>query len=254
MPNGFVLDPEPPGFGLCGRCPYRETAPPALCFACARKTIRDLATERCLVCDLPFNPGEQKCQNILCGRVPRYFDWNYAVAMRTGVLQKAINQYKFDNRKGWALIFARVLVGFLEEERKLFKEFDLIVASPTYVSPEGDNRHWNHTRLVIVKAYEECYGEWPFDVGEDGPAIIKTAKTPRMTGRGWKERNDVAVNYLRPALSIPNPAMTRGKAILVYDDVFTCGHSLYEVARCLTLSGGARRVCGVSLARQPWGH
>jgi predicted amidophosphoribosyltransferase len=38
--------------------------------------------------------------------------------------------------------------------------------------------------------------------------------------------------------------------ILVYDDVFTDGHTLYEVARCLKLQGGAADVCGVTLARQ----
>jgi predicted amidophosphoribosyltransferase len=37
--------------------------------------------------------------------------------------------------------------------------------------------------------------------------------------------------------------------ILVYDDVFTTGLTLNEVARALRVEGGASAVCGVSLAR-----
>ncbi len=39
---------------------------------------------------------------------------------------------------------------------------------------------------------------------------------------------------------------------VVYDDVFTDGFTLNEVARCLKNKGNANEVCGVTLARQPW--
>ena len=40
--------------------------------------------------------------------------------------------------------------------------------------------------------------------------------------------------------------------IVVIDDVFTDGLTLNEVARALRLQGGAERVFGVTLVRQPW--
>ncbi len=73
-----------------------------------------------------------------------------------------------------------------------------------------------------------------------------------MTKKGWKERHEIAKNQLRPALTIPDLKRTQGKSILVYDDVFTDGHTLYEVARCLKMQGGASDVSGVTLARQPF--
>jgi hypothetical protein len=69
----------------------------------------------------------------------------------------------------------------------------------------------------------------------------------------WKIRDQIASNELRKALSVPDPKRTSGKSILVYDDVFTDGHTLDEVAHCLRLQGEASEVCGVTLTRQPWG-
>ena len=146
MLNLSTLNPQPLGFGRCGRCPYYETAPPALCFSCARQSIENLAHARCPICDLPFNPGDNGCSNPICGWDSKWFDWNYSIAMKSGHLEAAIKRYKFEGRKGWAVIFARVLVGFLEEEAEIFRQFDLIVASPTYVSRDDLGRSWDHTR------------------------------------------------------------------------------------------------------------
>lgn len=249
-----TLKPPPPGFGRCRECPYYETAPPALCFSCARQSIESVSKRRCGTCDLPFNAGESKCGNFICSWDNRFFDSNYAIAIKSGYLEAAIKRYKFEDRKHWANIFARVLVGFFEEEATIFKTFDLIVASPTYTNKDGVSRSWDHTRLVIERAHSESRGEWPFDVGHPKPAIIKTAATTSMTGKKWKERHEIAKNELRPALSVPDPKRTRGKSILIYDDVFTEGHTLNEVARCLRYEGGASEVCGVTLSRQPWGR
>ena len=73
-----------------------------------------------------------------------------------------------------------------------------------------------------------------------------------MVGRSWQERRRIAEQEIRPALSVPEARVTAGKAIVVYDDVFTDGFTLQEVARCLRVGGGAREVCGVTLARQPF--
>lgn len=48
---------------------------------------------------------------------------------------------------------------------------------------------------------------------------------------------------VRDALEVPDPGVTDGRAILVYD-VFTDGFTLSEVARCLRREGGAARSAG----------
>jgi predicted amidophosphoribosyltransferase len=131
--------PEPAGIGRCRVCAYLESGSSTICYRCARKTIEALAPfeERCKICDLPLKDGE--CGNPLCNWNvrERYFERNYAIPMRSGVLERAISDFKYSNKRGWRNIFGRVLVGFLDDERETFKDFDLIIASPTFLDPEG---------------------------------------------------------------------------------------------------------------------
>lgn len=205
-----------------------------------------------MICDLTLKP-DGSCGSPLCTWPvsDRYFTWNYAIAMRSGVLESAINAFKYENRHGWRNIFGRVLVGFLDDESDTFEDFDPIIASPTYLDPEG-TRKYDHTREVILAADEEAEGRWPFDT-HDPPAITKTAKTPSLASHPkWADRKKIVEGELRKALLIPDPSATKDQDILVYDDVFTDGFTLREVARALIEDGGARRVCGVTLTRQPW--
>jgi predicted amidophosphoribosyltransferase len=212
--------------------------------------MEKLSATKCKTCDRPLR-ADEACRNPICSWDDRQFQWNFAVAMRSGHLERAINAYKYEDKKDWAQVFARVLVGFLEEKPKTFTQFDLVVASPTYVS-RAEGRQWDHTRRVIELAYTFCQGRWPFDIVEP-PAIIKTRATQKMMQSStWRERKRIAENDLRDALKVTVPKRISGKLILVYDDVFTDGFTLNEVARCLIEQGGARAVCGVTLARQPW--
>jgi predicted amidophosphoribosyltransferase len=241
-----------PGFGRCAACKFNTSGSAMLCFSCARRTMEPLATSRCQVCDRPYAPdGENACGNPLCNWDDRWFSWNFAISMRTGQLKDAINRYKYEERWGWAYIFGRVVAGFLEEQATTFDQFDVITASPTYVGPDG--RTFDHTRRVLERAAAEVPpgSDWPFDIGGE-PLIVKTGPTPSMVGSRFRERRSIAEGPLRDALRVTRPRDVRGKAVLVYDDVFTDGLTLNEVARTLRKAGAAH-VCGVTLCRQPFG-
>jgi predicted amidophosphoribosyltransferase len=171
--------------------------------------------------------------------------------MRSGVLEGAINSYKYYGVKAWATIFGRVLAGFLEEQAQTFRQFSIIAASPTYVGTGG--RSFDHTRAVLEAAARELPpgSGWPFDLAGQ-PVIIKTKPTEPMVGKKYGERRTCAESELRAALAVPTPSRTTGKNILVYDDVFTDGLTLNEIARALREQGKAQIVCGVTLCRQPW--
>lgn len=251
---------EVPGFGRCPRCPFLGTGTVELCYRCARRSIEPLAAfdDRCAVCDQVYAPDQTSCGNPVCRMAPeeRWFEWNFAIAMRTKWLKTAINSYKYDGRRDWAAIFGRILIGFLEAEREVFKGIDLIVGSPQYTGP-GAHRSWDHVREVMVAAAREegppaWLAGWPFDLA-DPPAIIKTADTPPMVKSGSAaERKQLAEHDLRSVLQVPDRTRTEGKAIVVLDDIFTGGWTLRESARALRLQGGAKSVVGISLARQPY--
>lgn len=203
-----------------------------------------------MVCDQPYQEGRGKdCGNPVCNAGWRRFEWNYAISMRRGPVLNAINAYKDGQQREWATVFGRILLGFLEEHRDLFESFGLIVATPTWTGPGG--RAFDHTREVLRAAEAEAPGEWPFDL-EETPAVVLTGKTPRMKPLTYQARKAAAHGPYREALLVPDPARVRAEDVLVYDDVFTNGLVLNEVA--IALSGaGAAMVAGVSLCRQPWG-
>ena len=210
--------------------------------------------ERCKVCDQTYLATQRDCRNPVCAMRERWFAWNYAAAVRSGVIRTALNDYKFRDRTEWAAIFGRILVGFLDANQRLFEEVDLIVASPCYTGP-GGRRTWDHIRVILTAAdtEQDPSGRWPFDLA-DPPAVIKTAEIEPMVGKSYQERRAHAEGALRGVLEVPDPARTRGRRIVVVDDVFTDGLTLREVARVLCQEGGASEVDGVSLTRQPYGR
>jgi len=169
--------------------------------------------------------------------------------MHTGALKAAIAQYKFNNVRGWASILGRVLAGYLDANEVTFAEFDIITASPTFLGA-GARRTWDHVRGILDSAAQEALFNWPFDF-ETPPIIVKTRETTSMTGQTLVRRREIAQNEIRAALSVPDPAKVQGKKVLMFDDVFTDGSTLEEVARALRYSG-ASTVSQVVLARAPW--
>lgn len=195
-------------------------------------------------------PGPH-CANPLCGDPSRSISRIDAIAVKTGAIDAQIKRLKYDQKRGWAVIFGRILLGYLELHRDP-DEFDLIVANPTFVGP-GTDRRIRHTELVLDTAAEEdLFDDWPFDT-MDPRAIVKTGPTPRSAVAGTNYWSKVAAaDALLSVLKIPDPSRVRSARILVYDDVCTTGHQLDRVARVLKKAGGAAHVEGLVLARTPY--
>lgn len=240
--------PKPAGFGNCAKCAYLTGGPAGTCFACASKSFERLASDRCELCELPLDKGE--CGNPLCkrGEDARFFRWVWAISMRTGALRRAIDRYKVDGKVAWARIFGRVLLGYLNSQAAVFERYDLIIASPTFVGSGG--RSFDHTQMVIEWAAAEDDGTWPFTA--TAKVIEKTKATTPFRGRTWQRRREIAETELRSSLVVPTPAHVNGRRVLVFDDVYTEGLTLREVARALR-TAGATEVSEVVLARQPFG-
>jgi predicted amidophosphoribosyltransferase len=239
--------PQPAGFGNCARCPYRVSGPAKICFDCAKSSFEGLAKDRCELCELALK-DDGSCGNPLCDwdEDDRFFKWVWAISMRTGPLKRAIDRYKVDEKRAWAAIFGRVLLGYLDAHHAVFRRYDLIIPSPTWIGDGG--RKFDHTGLVIERAIIEDDGTWPFRVG----VVEKTAATTPFRGKTWKKRHEIAEYELRPALTIPEPEVVHGKRVLIYDDVYTEGLTLRAVAGALR-DAGAVEVSEIVLARQPYG-
>lgn len=185
-----------------------------------------------------FSRGRKSAATRSCNAGWRMFEWNYAIAMRTTVLKNVIGLYKYGARRRWAAIFGRIVAGFLEEHDSLFSEFDLIVASPTYLGPGG--RSFDHTRDVLAVADIETPGRWPFDI-EGPPAIVLQPPQQRWPAfRRTQGRKEKAQTELRDCPQHPGstPAEREGDPRVTTTSSPT-GLVLNEVARAYR-----RRRCG----------
>ncbi len=243
------LDRPPAGFAACASCAYRDTGTAAICFACASEHTEGPAAGACEVCELPLT-ADGRCGNPICSWKDRYFTRVRAISMRTGAIEQAIVRYKYDRKWGWAMIFGRILVGYLEEHAGDFEGYDAITPSPTYRGADAE-RDFDHTELIVKAAEIEEPIAWPFEYG----LIAKESRTDRFASKGsvkpWRERKEIATGPLRQALRVPDPDQVAGRRILVFDDVFTEGFTIREVARSLMISG-AKEVSEIVLARQPF--
>lgn len=238
---------EPAGFGNCGSCQLLQTGTVAVCSAYAGQTFADLPEERCRICDGALD-DRGRCRNRMCSWTvdERHFSHVWAVSSNTGPLREAIRRYKYRGKWGWRLIFGRVLAGYLEARADVFASYDVMVPSPTYLGPDGRDR--DHVADMVAAMQQESSIDWP--VARD--AIRKIAPTQKMADApSWDARQRIAQNELRAALRVSAPDDVRGRRVLVFDDVFTGGHTLSEVARALR-QAGASEVSQVVLARQTW--
>ena len=239
---------QPLGFPNCARCPYMRMGPARICVACASKTLDAIAPGACPVCSQVLEP-DGRCPNWLCDNPGRRILRIDAIAYLSGALRVRIRRYKYLAKGGWSLIFGRLVVGWLEAHA-IDDSPDLIVVNPTFTDA-GDPRLGHTERIVSSAAIEDAEGRWPFDVAHPLPAIIKTGPTEKSAGRTASAKRASAAE-LRRLLEIPDPTVTAGRKILVFDDVCTTGSQLDAVADCLLGEGHAAEVRGLALARAPW--
>jgi predicted amidophosphoribosyltransferase len=201
----------------------------------------------CPVCSQMVG-ADGSCPNWLCDDPGRRIERIDAIAYLSGELRVRIHRYKYEGRTGWALIFGRLLLGWLDANAADDPP-DLIVANPTYRDPDAPGP--GHVEAIIRSAaQEDLLGRWPFDL-HDPPAIIKTQPTEKSAGRTAAAKR-AAARDLRSVLAIPDPARTAGRNILVFDDVCTTGSQFNAVADCLLDDGKAANVRALALARAPW--
>lgn len=240
--------PEPAGFGNCRKCAYAETGPVQVCYSCAKTAMQLPSKNRCYVCDQALTSPREKCSNRLCNSSDRYFEWVLTIAMKTGPLEEAIWRVK-NGRWAWGYVFARVVLGALYDNPQIVEGIDAIIPAPAYME-DGSDPRTNHTWWVIKQAMEQDETGLPFVIKP--PLITKKAPTGKMRSTaGALERKELAAE-LYDVLEVPNPALVKGKHIMVFDDVFTTGNTLNAIARRL-VEAGASKVYGLTLARQPWG-
>ena len=228
-------------FPNCEFCPYVQHGPWSVCVDCASESLRAI-TDPCPICSQEREG--QPCRNRLCteNEQHRFIGRIEAITLYVEPLTRVVHRYKYEDKHGWARIFARLLLGHLETNWDP-EGVDLIAANPA-----GPGR--SHTSRVLrfaqVQDFLDC---WPFD-GADDPSFVKTKVTAQSAGGSYLEKQQAAREHAEE-LRLVHRELIEGRRIVVYDDICTTGLQLNAVARRLR-KWGAESVCGIVLARQPW--
>lgn len=228
-------------FPNCRGCPYVNPGQWTICVPCAAEQLSSIQ-DPCPICAQERRHGH--CHNRLCTRPAssRHFEGITAITLHNDPLVDVMHRFKYRDKTGWGMIFARLLIGHLYETWDP-ADVDLIIANPP-------NPGRNHTTLVIEHAATyDTADDWPFD-DTHNPAITKTTDTAQSAGKDLPGKQSAALEHGN-ALVLRHPNRIDGSRVIVYDDICTTGLQLNEVARRLR-EWGAVSVHGVVLARQPW--
>lgn len=206
---------DPLGFLFPPRCPFCRSIldEEAICPACQES--------------LPWLVGakaRRKPQNLeLCAAALRY----------EGKVKSCIRRYKFRRRQGYARILGSLVAQCAHDHMP--QSFDLISWPP--LSAKGLRRRGFDQARLLARAVAQDRG------AEETPLFRKrdTAQQSRLKTPEARRANVLG------AYTLPEPALVRGKRILLVDDVVTSGATLSECARVL-LTAGAKEVWAVTLA------
>lgn len=241
--------PDPAGFPNCPVCAYRVTGTARLCSDCSGRTLQPVAEPHCPVCSQALAPG-RSCSNRVCSlpEAERGFSRVDAVAMYSGALRDKIHLLKYGGKTGWAMIFGRLLVGWMESHPDEMRDVDYVVGNPTHTGRQPIQ----HIEAIMDAAYtEDVTRAFPLSP-PGGHRLVKHAATARSAKGSLDEKRAAAAAHAAALTWTGDTGGIAGATILLVDDVFTSGSQLQHVARRLRATGAAD-VRGLVLARVPWG-
>lgn len=223
---------------LCHHCRafIPDAGPVHLCPACLAASTW-LAAPLCTVCGVPFltaGGADHPCGS--CTLTPPPFAAARAAMLFDGPIRELIHRFKYDKRVHLARPLGLLAAGQLVPFARLTAT-DLIIPVPLHIK-RLRQRGFNQAVLlgnVLAR-------EWRIPLCRRNLRRIRW--TEPQIGLSATER----VSNVRGAFAVRDPALVRGKRVLLIDDVYTTGSTVAECARVLK-QAGAQAVSVATVAR-----
>jgi ComF family protein len=216
---------------FCGAA-VGEKAAVAVCPECEAQ-IEWVESPLCTCCGVVFKARDGADR--LCGACqadPPPFTRARAAALYEEPVSQAITRFKFNRRMAYLPVMQHWLRRPLCLE--LVAAADLVAPVPLHPK-RLKNRGFNQS-LYLAQAFPET------PLARE--ALVRTRNTPPQMELKAKERRD----NVKRAFAVPDPALVKGKNVLLVDDLYTTGSTVKECAKVL-LKAGARRVEVLTVAR-----
>jgi ComF family protein len=209
-----------------------EEAHVAVCPECEGQ-IEWVGSPLCASCGAVFasrDGADRVCGD--CTKDPPPFTRARAAAIYDGPAAQAVKRFKFTRQMAYLPVMQHWLKRPICTE--LVTAADLIVPVPLH--PRRLRQRGFNQALLLAHAFSEA------PLGRE--AVVRVRHTVPQVELKPKERRD----NVKGAFGVPDPALVKGKNILLLDDVYTTGATVRECAKVL-LKAGARRVDVLTVAR-----
>lgn len=205
--------------------------------------LRLLFPTKCVLCDKILEPGETDlCENCRIDapqcpmsrtKLPFIHSWA-ALWFYEDHARKSVLRYKFQNRRGYAHIYGRLLAQKIRQEYP--DGFDMLTWVP--ISPLRRLRRGFDQVELLAKAVGNALGMKPV-------RLLKKIRHNRpqsgITGQAHRRANVLG------AYKTIHTQQLSGARVLLLDDIITTGATAGECARML-LTAGAKEVTAVAVA------
>lgn len=216
-------------------CPLCREALPREGFLCEKcRLLLELwrAEPHCRLCGRSVDKAGELCPD--CRRQPPLFVAARAAAPYDGVFRQAVHRLKFRGEQFLAGPLGKLMAQVVAAE-PLYREVQLIVPVPLHPRRLKE-RGFNQSALLA----QELGRQLGLPCRE---ALRKQKDTLDQVGLRRGER----LANLAGAFSVSQPALIRGKYVLLVDDIFTTGSTAVHCTEAL-LRGGAVRVAVITWA------
>jgi ComF family protein len=208
---------------FCG-VPVGEGAAVAVCPECEAQ-ITWVASPLCACCGMMF--AERDGPDHLCGECqgdPPPFARARAAAIYDGPVTRAITGFKFSRQ----MAFLPVMQHWLKRPLCLEMAAAADLLAPVPLHPKRIKHRGFNQALLLAQVFPQT--------PVDREAVVRTRHTPPQVGLKPKERRD----NVKGAFSVPDPALVKGKHVLLVDDLYTTGATVKECAKVLRKAGASR--------------
>jgi ComF family protein len=216
---------------FCGAA-VGEEAEVAVCPECEGQ-MEWVESPLCTCCGAVFasrDGADRVCGD--CAADPPPFIRARAAAVYDGPAAQAVKRFKFTRQ----MAYLPVLQHWLKRPRclELVADADLMVPVPLH--PKRLKQRGFNQALLLARTFPEV------PLGRE--AVVRLRHTVPQVELKPKERRD----NVKGAFAVPDPALVKGKNVLLLDDVYTTGATVRECAKVL-LKAGALRVHVLTVAR-----
>jgi ComF family protein len=200
---------------------------PRLCIACARPLPK---SERCLCLDCQITLPETDFHHTSPNTFTARFDGRVRLEAATALFfftkksrtQRLIYQIKYDDKREAAVELGRLL-GEKMVKSNTFKNIDYIIPVPMHPTKQRW-RGYNQAEMFANGLSDAL------NVAVETRALRKVKMTVSQTKMNRTER----LSNTQEVFELSNPAILRGKNILIVDDVMTSGATLESCAVAIT--------------------